>query len=251
MRGRLSSVQQIMIITGLTGAFLANYVLAHTAGSSTAPFWLGLPAWRWMFWMQTIPAAIFFWQPAGHPGKPALPGRQGQGGPGRGRPVRLFGAGQGAKKVAEIRASLAVDHQPKFSDLLDPRPRSCARSCGPAWSWPCSSSWSASTSSSTTARCCGSRWASPRTTPEDQHPVGHAVDPGLPGRHRRDRQDRPQAAAADRLGGHGRDPGRADLVLLDRHHGERRAAPGHPDRPDRPDRRQRSMWCSSTSAGAR
>ena len=30
MRGRLSSVQQIMIIAGLTGAFLANYFLAHS-----------------------------------------------------------------------------------------------------------------------------------------------------------------------------------------------------------------------------
>ena len=36
IRGRLSSVQQIMIITGRTGAFVANYALAHTAGSSPA-----------------------------------------------------------------------------------------------------------------------------------------------------------------------------------------------------------------------
>lgn len=43
IRGRLSSVQQIMIITGLTGAFVANYILAHTAGSSVAEFWLGFP----------------------------------------------------------------------------------------------------------------------------------------------------------------------------------------------------------------
>ena len=34
IRGRLSSVQQIMIITGLTGAFVANYVLAKSAGGS-------------------------------------------------------------------------------------------------------------------------------------------------------------------------------------------------------------------------
>jgi SP family sugar:H+ symporter-like MFS transporter len=60
MRGRLSSVQQIMIITGLTGAFLANYFLAHGAGKSTDAFWLGYPAWRWMFWMQIIPASVFF-----------------------------------------------------------------------------------------------------------------------------------------------------------------------------------------------
>jgi len=60
IRGRLSSVQQVMIITGLTGAFVANFALARYAGGSTAEFWLGYPAWRWMFWLQAIPAAIYF-----------------------------------------------------------------------------------------------------------------------------------------------------------------------------------------------
>src|SRR5580692_4438509 len=41
MRGRLSSVQQVMIIAGLTGAFLGNYFLAHVAGRSTDVLWLG------------------------------------------------------------------------------------------------------------------------------------------------------------------------------------------------------------------
>lgn len=43
IRGRLSSVQQVMIITGLTGAFVANFALARYAGGSTAEFWLGFP----------------------------------------------------------------------------------------------------------------------------------------------------------------------------------------------------------------
>ena len=59
IRGRLSSVQQVMIIAGLTGAFLANYWLAHTAGASTE-IWHGYPAWRWMFWAQVVPAGIYF-----------------------------------------------------------------------------------------------------------------------------------------------------------------------------------------------
>jgi MFS transporter, SP family, sugar:H+ symporter len=120
IRGRLSSVQQIMIITGLTGAFVANYVLAHTAGSSTAPFWLDLPAWRWMFWMQTIPAGVFFFSLLAIPESPRFLVAKGQDARAEAILSRLFGEGQGAKKVEEIRASLAVDHQPKFSDLLDP-----------------------------------------------------------------------------------------------------------------------------------
>ena len=119
IRGRLSSVQQIMIITGLTGAFVANYVLAHTAGSSTAPFWLGLPAWRWMFWMQTIPAAIFFFALLSIPESPRYLVAKGKDAEAEKILSRLFGAGQGAGKVAEIRASLSADHQPKLSDVLD------------------------------------------------------------------------------------------------------------------------------------
>jgi SP family sugar:H+ symporter-like MFS transporter len=123
MRGRLSSVQQIMIITGLTGAFVANYALAHSAGSSTAPFWLGLPAWRWMFWMQVIPAGVFFLCLLGIPESPRFLVAKGKDAQAEKILSRLFGQGHGAKKVAEIRASLAVDHQPKFSDLLDPTTR--------------------------------------------------------------------------------------------------------------------------------
>src|SRR3546814_11814358 len=48
-----------MIIAGLTGAFLVNYWLAHNAGHSTEIFWLGYPAWRWMFWAQVIPAGLY------------------------------------------------------------------------------------------------------------------------------------------------------------------------------------------------
>src|SRR5437763_1350545 len=59
IRGRLTTVQQIMIITGLTAAFVVNYFLAKTAGVSTEKFWLGLQAWRWMCLMQSLPAAIF------------------------------------------------------------------------------------------------------------------------------------------------------------------------------------------------
>ncbi|MBO9707901.1 MAG: sugar porter family MFS transporter [Caulobacter sp.] len=120
IRGRMSSVQQIMIITGLTGAFLANYFLAHTAGSSTAPFWLGLPAWRWMFWMQTIPAGVFFLCLLTIPESPRFLVTKGKDAEAEKILSRLFGEGQGAAKVVEIRASLAADHQPKLSDLLDP-----------------------------------------------------------------------------------------------------------------------------------
>ncbi|RYF91790.1 MAG: MFS transporter [Caulobacteraceae bacterium] len=119
IRGRLSSVQQIMIITGLTGAFVANYALAATAGGSTAEFWLGLPAWRWMFWLQTIPAAIYLLALLLIPESPrflVVKGREAQA---TAVLTRLFGAEAAQRKVVEIRDSLAADHKPKLSDLLD------------------------------------------------------------------------------------------------------------------------------------
>jgi SP family sugar:H+ symporter-like MFS transporter len=119
IRGRLSSVQQVMIITGLTGAFLANYILAHTAGGSTAELW-GYTAWRWMFWMQVIPAGIFLLTLLMIPESPRYLMVKGREAKAEAVLSRLLGAEEGRRKVDEIRASLAADHhRPKFSDLLD------------------------------------------------------------------------------------------------------------------------------------
>jgi SP family sugar:H+ symporter-like MFS transporter len=120
IRGRLSSVQQIMIITGLTGAFLVNYFLAHRAGVSTAPVW-GHAAWRWMFWMQAIPAAIFILALFTIPESPRFLVLKGRDEKAHAVLARLFGSDAVARqKVDEIRASLSADHKPRFSDLLDP-----------------------------------------------------------------------------------------------------------------------------------
>lgn len=120
IRGRLSSIQQVMIITGLTGAFVANFALARFAGESTAPLWLDFPAWRWMFWLQAIPAAIYLVALIGIPESPRYLVARGRDEEARGVLQRLFGAAEADRKVAEIRASLASDlHRPKLSDLVD------------------------------------------------------------------------------------------------------------------------------------
>ncbi|WP_257816242.1 sugar porter family MFS transporter [Phenylobacterium sp. J367] len=120
IRGRLSSVQQIMIITGLTGAFLANYLLARTAGGSTAEFWFGYPAWRWMFWMQVIPAGVFLLTLLLIPESPRYLVVKGRGSEAEAVLSKLFGPAEGRRKVEEIRDSLAADHhRPTLSDLID------------------------------------------------------------------------------------------------------------------------------------
>ncbi len=120
IRGRLSSLQQIMIITGLTGAFVVNYALAHYAGGSVAVSWLGYPAWRWMFWMQFIPATVYFLALLAIPESPRYLVMRGREADARNVLARLFGAAAAESKVQEIRVSLAADHhRPRLADLLD------------------------------------------------------------------------------------------------------------------------------------
>lgn len=119
IRGRLSSVQQIMIIIGLTAAFVSNWLLAGAAGGSTADFWLGYPAWRWMFWVQVIPATIFLFALLLIPESPRYLVVKGREREAERVLTRLFGLQVAPAKVAEIRESLARDHQPKLSDLVD------------------------------------------------------------------------------------------------------------------------------------
>ncbi len=120
IRGRLSSVQQVMIIAGLTGAFLANYFLAQSAGSSLGEFWLGYPAWRWMFWVQAAPALLFLITLLVIPESPRFLVAKGRMAEAEAVLGRLFGPTAAAAKAQEIRASLATDHAPKLSDLNDP-----------------------------------------------------------------------------------------------------------------------------------
>ena len=120
IRGRLSSAQQVMIISGLTGAFLANYYLAGAAGSSLGAFWGGYPAWRWMFWVQTAPALLFFVTLLLIPESPRFLVAKGRRAEAGAVLTKLFGADAAKTTLAEISASLASDHAPSLKDIQKP-----------------------------------------------------------------------------------------------------------------------------------
>ena len=120
IRGRLTTVQQIMIITGLTAAFVVNYFLAQSAGVSTARMWGGIEAWRWMFLMQAIPAAIFLIALFMIPESPRYLVSKGRNEHAQSVLTSLFGADVAPAKLQEIRATFAEDHRPRLSDIKSP-----------------------------------------------------------------------------------------------------------------------------------
>lgn len=121
-RGSLATVQQIAIISGLFAAFVSNYFIAAAAGSSTAELWLGFEAWRWMFWIEILPATIFLVALFLIPESPRFLVLT------RRREAafvvleRLGGRAMAERKIEEIEVSFADDHhRPRLRDLLDPR----------------------------------------------------------------------------------------------------------------------------------
>jgi SP family sugar:H+ symporter-like MFS transporter len=120
IRGRLTTVQQIMIITGLTAAFVVNFYLAQSAGRSTGIFWGGYEAWRWMYLMQALPAAIFLVALIFIPESPRYLVSKGRSEAAQNVLTRLFGDEAARAKLVEIQASFSTDHRPRFRDVLDP-----------------------------------------------------------------------------------------------------------------------------------
>jgi sugar porter (SP) family MFS transporter len=119
-RGTLSTLQQVAIIFGLFSAFVSNYFLANSAGGSTALFWLNLETWRWMFWVELVPASLFFVALFFIPESPRYLIMARKTETAMNVLTRLYGAESAQSKHDDIVASLADDkHQPKLSDLID------------------------------------------------------------------------------------------------------------------------------------
>jgi SP family sugar:H+ symporter-like MFS transporter len=124
LRGRLASLQQMAIVLGLFGAFLSNDILAKVAGGASAAFWLGVPAWRWMFWMEAIPSAAFLIGTFIIPESPRFLvscGKREQ--------ARLIFArigGNVTELVEQVEQSLRGEHRPRLSDLILPGTRRVA-----------------------------------------------------------------------------------------------------------------------------
>ncbi len=118
IRGRLASLQQLMIVLGLFAAFLSNYLIANTADGALGEFWAGFQAWQWMFWVEIIPASLFLLGLLFIPESPrylVAAGREEEA-------DRVLGslsyADDFSEKVAEIKTTLRIDSKPGLRDII-------------------------------------------------------------------------------------------------------------------------------------
>ncbi|NHN56746.1 sugar porter family MFS transporter [Calidifontibacter sp. DB0510] len=120
VRGRLGSLQQLAIVTGIFLAFLVNYTLQKIAGSADAVLWLGQPAWRWMFLMMAIPAVVYGVLAFTIPESPRFLISQGRIDQAR----RVLGGLLGTRgldvKIVQIRQTLKSERKPSIRDLKGP-----------------------------------------------------------------------------------------------------------------------------------
>ena len=59
IRGRMVSLNQMTIVLGILGAQVVNMLLARDTSTAENLTWDVQWGWRWMFWAETLPAALF------------------------------------------------------------------------------------------------------------------------------------------------------------------------------------------------
>ncbi|WP_417329386.1 sugar porter family MFS transporter [Halomonas cupida] len=118
-RGRLATIQQVAIIGGLFMAFLSNYVLAWISSSATAELWFGFATWRWMFWMELLPAAVFLVALLFIPESPRYLISSGRESEARRVLGLVIDEDEVDGKFDEINATLTRDHKPRLSDVIN------------------------------------------------------------------------------------------------------------------------------------
>lgn len=123
-RGRLGSLQQLAIVLGIFAALLCDAWLAGAAGGAAQPLWLGLAAWRWMFLIAAVPAAVYYGIVIGLPESPRHLVAQGRREAAREVLQRVLDLREPTAleaKLGEIEASLRREYRPTLRDLRGPR----------------------------------------------------------------------------------------------------------------------------------
>jgi MFS transporter, SP family, sugar:H+ symporter len=118
IRGKLISLQQLAIVLGLFFAFFSNYNLRNAAGGVSETFWLGYQTWQWMFWMELIPASLFFILLFFIPESPRYLVAVRKDSKALDVLARLTNFDTARKQVEEIRSTVIRERKPQLSDII-------------------------------------------------------------------------------------------------------------------------------------
>src|SRR5699024_2947338 len=119
IRGRLGSLQQLAIVSGIFVALLSDAWLAGIAGGAIEELWFGAEAWRWMFWAEVIPAVTYGVLALTIPESPRY--LVGKGMVDRAREVLRSSHQEGVdSRIREIGATVRDDRKRSWRDLVKP-----------------------------------------------------------------------------------------------------------------------------------
>lgn len=121
IRGRLGSLQQLAIVSGIFASQLINYAIARHAGGASNPVAWGGDAWRWMFIAEALPAVAYLICALQIPESPRYLVRRGRLTEARKVLDRVVG-GDTDQHVRDIQASLVgIKEKVELRDLKGPR----------------------------------------------------------------------------------------------------------------------------------
>ena len=127
VRGRLVSLNQMTIVLGILAAQIANWQLAepvpeHYAAQDILTSWNGQMGWRWMFWAETLPAALFLLLAFFIPESPRWQALHGKAADAKSTLSRIGGETYADESLQQISASTSGnDEQGGLKELFHPR----------------------------------------------------------------------------------------------------------------------------------
>ena len=121
IRGSLASLQQLAITLGIFAALLSNALLVGAAGGTASnQLWWGLEAWRWMFLVGVVPAAVYGLLAFTMPESPRYLLARGRADEARAIFARLVPPADLEKTINELTNAIETDRKNKGASLAGP-----------------------------------------------------------------------------------------------------------------------------------
>ena len=120
-RGRLGTLQQLALVSGIFLAFLLSAMIAWLAGGASEIAWFGLEAWRWMFLTGIVPSLVYGILASRLPESPRYLVEKNDDEGARRVLIDVVGMSAGEatdQKIAEIKSTVNLERRQRFADLF-------------------------------------------------------------------------------------------------------------------------------------